>query len=899
MVNQNFVKQISGTWAKTNLRRLAKRMKKKRILLKGLEDWPDGFAFHSLLHHKIDVACCARELLNNPVIAARFKELTGAELTIQIIERVVVIIFLHDLGKVAAGFQDQIFEGASGNSGHVQAWLAALYAWKSPQRQSLFDILDAPEMEKWFCAGSVPGDENSKQNGLYTMLAVSTSHHGGRKKISVIKDYPLSELDRKSMLGIAPLDALTEIVGEMKSLFPRAWENAPPITISGTFIRWFSGLVMASDWMGSDDRQDRFPYWNGDGGAAERMTFATRRAKAMMRDIGMPTAETLGTPHPLSALRDDEGNLLKPRAVQSAILKIPVDQRLVLIEAPTGEGKTEAAVIRYLMLLLTGAVDSMYFAVPTRSAAKELFQRIKSDLAWVMPGIDSGKIIAAVGGDVDGDARAVYGDGNEIPWAAGHPARFMAAPVALGTIDQAYLGIMSVRHADLRHFLLSRSLLVIDEVHAADPFMTELTSALVDRHLKAGGHVLMMSATLGSAARHRISTRRKPSKAPSFDEAHRDFYPQIRYGIYALDKAVVTDEDSRIPTFRSKAVDLRVASFDHAIDQAKKAAAAGARILIIRSTVPDAVETQQALEAAGIKTFSIDGEGTLHHSRFAPTDRKRLDDELLKVIGKKSRVRTSGDGIVCVTTQTGEQSLDLNADLMITDPCPVDVFLQRLGRLHRHEGSRPVGYDKPLCIVLDPGNLDQYIVTEGSQIAAGRPGLGFAFVYKNLLSVKALMAWIYRYGEITVPRDNRMLVEMGTHEGALHETAVGLGDLWETHWNALYAKGAIERHIARRGILDERLSFLTHPESFVSEESLSTRLGEEPVKVPCQSFPGAFGGKVEEVHIPLRKAVEALREEQSLDVLTGIIENISENGTLVRIGKSLYSYSRLGLIEVR
>jgi CRISPR-associated endonuclease/helicase Cas3 len=776
----------------------------------------------------------------------------------------------------------------------VQAWLAALYAWKSPQRQALFDILDIPAMEQWFCSANAHGDENAKQNALYTMLAVSTSHHGGRKKINDIKDYPLSELNRRSMLGIDPLEALRDIVGEIKTLFPLAWENAPPIPVSGVFIRWVSGLVMTSDWMGSDSKRHRFPYWNDEGSALDRMAFATMRAEAMMRDIGMPTAETLGTPHPLSALRDEDGNLLEPRAVQSAILTIPTDQRLILIEAPTGEGKTEAAVIRFLMLLLAGQVDSLFFATPTRSAAEELRQRITRDLGWVMPGIDQ-KVVAARGGD----ARSVYGDGKEIPWAAGHPARFMASPAAVGTIDQAYLSVMSVRHADLRHFLLSRALLVIDEAHAADPFMTQLTAALVDRHLKAGGHVLMMSATLGSSARHRISTRGKAGKPPAFDDARREFYPQIRYGVDNLDKAVVTDDASRIKTFRSKTVDLRVASFDHAISQAKKAAAAGARVLIIRSTVADAIETQQALESEGVQTFSIDGKSTLHHSRFAPEDRRRLDDELLAVIGKKSAVRAPGNGVVCVTTQTGEQSLDLNADLLITDPCPVDVFLQRLGRLHRHEGKRPAGYEKPLCIVLDPGDLGRYIVTKGDQIAAGRPGLGFAFVYKNLLSVKALMTWIYDHGEITVPRDNRMLVELGTHEGMLHETATGLGDLWEAHWNALYTKGAKERHIARRGILDERLSFLTHPDSFVSEESLSTRLGDEPVKVSCHPFPAAFGGVVEELHIPLRKAIAALPEGKSPDDLTGIPEDVGGNETLVRVGETLYSYSRLGLVEIR
>ena len=222
--------------------------------------------------------------------------------------------------------------------------------------------------------------------------------------------------------------------------------------------------------------------------------------------------------------------------------------------------------------------------------------------------------------------------------------------------------------------------------------------------------------------------------------------------------------------------------FDATAALALEAARLGAKVLVVRNTVGCAIDTQQALErAAGPDgeglLFDVGGVLTLHHGRFAAVDRRRLDGRVEALLGRE---REAGGGRVVVGTQTLEQSLDIDADLLITDLSPVDVLLQRIGRLHRHSRSdRPHGYEAPACVVLTPDGDDL------SPLLARTPnanGLGpHGVVYEDLRTLEATRRLAAERGRWRIPEMNRELVERATHPDALAEIVRELGADWQTH----------------------------------------------------------------------------------------------------------------------
>ena len=183
----------------------------------------------------------------------------------------------------------------------------------------------------------------------------------------------------------------------------------------------------------------------------------------------------------------------------------------------------------------------------------------------------------------------------ERPWASRNPKRYLAAQIAVGTVDQAMMGALQVRNAHMRAACLARNLLVVDEVHASDAYMSVVLEALLDAHVGAGGYALLMSATLGSAARHGwLHHGKRAGDGPTLDKAIDVAYPAVSTS-NGVDDAGENDQKKTVSVETSPTMH----DFADTARRALTAARVGAKVLVVRNTVGHAVSTQQALEEFG------------------------------------------------------------------------------------------------------------------------------------------------------------------------------------------------------------------------------------------------------------------------------------------------------------
>lgn len=798
--------------------------------------------------------------------------------------RLAVLVFLHDCGKLHPGFQakgwpEGIWKGAM--HGHL-AEGAAIFLGGAAGGQ-IAENLRIVDMRDWGLGASL----------LYASLA----HHGRpfalKEGLSGWKDVP--------QIGYDPIVASAQLGHLLSRWFADAFQpGGEPLPDAPAFEHLFCGLVSLADWLGSDQRIFKFA-----GPLDEHyMEQARHRAKDAASEIGLDTArwrDSLADSDDLFSIIT-EGK--RPRPAQEEIGRWPLDDNLVILEAETGSGKTEAALWHFARLFQTGKVDSLYFALPTRAAAKQIHDRVdKASKRLFGPGGPEA-VLAVPGylksGEVEGkalpDFKVLWDDDitgerqNLARWAAENAKRYLAAMVAVGTVDQAMLAGLQVKHAHLRSAALSRSLLVIDEVHASDAYMSAVQASLLRVHLARGGHALLMSATLGCTARVKW-LKGRAGVLPSFEEACSAPYPAI-WGSGGP-SAVKSDG-------RRKSVSMTLAPSWFAQEAATRAIAAaknGAKVLVIRNTVDAAVEAFNAVREAGGSglLWHVEGQPALHHSRFATEDRALLDTAVEAALAVEEKKRST-DAVIVIGTQTLEQSLDIDADFLITDLCPVDVLLQRIGRLHRHDLLRPTGFEQPQCVVLSPAEGLAALAEPKFCNGLGAwpdPNGVLQGVYRNLHACELTRRLIVAHSEWRIPDMNRLLVESATHDEPIEALNAELGPTWEHYWNKVYGQDVAEAGSARRVVLPTHTAMIASdgtPVNFLSdEEKIRTRLGAE----------GATLRFAEPVEGPFRQMVTGitLPAHWSKDVVTDEPVAVwrDDAGTLVfKVGGRGFTYLYMG-----
>ncbi|MCY3991889.1 MAG: CRISPR-associated helicase Cas3' [Caldilineaceae bacterium] len=876
----------------------------------GKSDRQNPQRIHLLEHHLADVAACFEVLLEQPTICKRLACAGGlSDLDGTTAARLCVLAALHDIGKVNVGFQAQIWRTEDlpprrkkpPRTGHVQDLVPVLEDKDSETADWFFDALGAPEIMEW------DDDGGSTASGL---LIASLSHHGSPLNLS--DGRAANPAAWQPFGNLNPRQCVGRIVQLVRDWFPAAYERAgAPLPAAPGFQHMFLGLCTLADWLGSDERFFEFCDQPRDDYIVTARERAYRAVSAIGLDLEAQRSALSELPC-FGALFDIDG---RPNAMQQRAADLPLDEPLVIIESETGSGKTEAALWRFARMYEAGLVDGLYFALPTRSAASQIHSRVTDFVRSMFPADHFPEPILAVPGYL----RAGAVGGKQLPhyevwwddqyssadpvvkrrWAAENAKRYLAAQIAVGTVDQAMMAALQVRHAHMRAACLARNLLVVDEVHASDQYMRVILEGLLEAHIGAGGYACLMSATLGSVARQRFSApvRLAGGDGISLPEALEVRYPAITTRGAEGEKVVAVGKSGR-----GKAVQVgtlpAMEAYAAVAERGLEAARAGAKVLIVRNTVGFAVRTQQALEErAGPGEqhllFGVDGVVTLHHGRFAAGDRRRLDAAVEEQIGKS---RGPG-GRVIVGTQTLEQSLDIDADLLITDLCPMDVLLQRIGRLHRHaRDGRPADYRSPACIVLmpDDDDLSPWLTRRRDTNGLGPNG----FVYEDLRILEATARLVAEHAangtSWNIPDMNRALVERSTHPEALEEITEKMGEGWREH--AIKMEGVYigDDQTARQVIIRRDRSFYEENREVVfpdMEARIRTRLGDEGVEITLEpAAPSPFGGGETITHIPIPGHMAyGLSGDEPVSWQAG------EDGFEFRVDDRRFRYERLGL----
>lgn len=851
--------------------------------------------WHPLVAHCADVAACCEVLLERTLLGERLARLAGLERFDPVqVARLSALAAGHDLGKASLGFQFKSRADCPFTAGHVGEMLALWGASNSALLARLAAALRIETFEPW-------GD------GCELLITAAFMHHGQPREIPSKCEPWLWEARE----GMDPFEVIAELRESIERWFPLAFGTGgrPFDRVSPDFQHAFMGLVTLADWLGSDTRF--FPYQK-ETDEADRMPFARKQAIHACTALGLDTRDAraqLGDA-PLTFARVSEH---PPRAAQQAVLDLPAGSGagLEILEAETGSGKTEAALMRYLKLFQAGVVDGMYFALPTRTAATQIYERVVSARERAFPGHGNPPpVILAVPGYLSVDAQegtrlapfeTLWPDGDfqYRGWAAENSKRYLAGAIAVGTIDQVLFAALALPHAHMRTVALLRQLLVVDEVHASDLYMERIFEAVLKRHLKSGGRAFLMSATLGAEAREKYLAwgTGKPYRKPSVEEARAMAYPLLSQADAGRDPLRVTVSHPGNPKTTRVRFEPWIARPAAIAEEALACARLGARVLILRNTVADARETQMALEraahAAGADAlcFTCEDLQAVHHARFARVDRLVLDRAVEKRFGKAAPAE---GGVVAVATQTVQQSLDLDADVLLTDLCPMDVLLQRVGRLHRHaerNPQRPPAFREPApLILLTPESRELGRLLRSNGEARGEHGLGS--VYESLFILEATWRALESHRTFTIPQDARVLVESSLHSMVLAEVLLDSRDeRWRAHANVLSGTEIAEKQAAGINLASWK-GYLDEPGSLFPRGmgAISSRLGEADRHV---AFPmplkSPFGQDVTEMTIPAHM-VRDLPFDLEFETARKI-----EGGFEFTASGKIFRYDRLGL----
>lgn len=603
----------------------------------------------------------------------------------------VILSAVHDAGKISPGFQKKICSKLAGKSSNGLETDHALIG-EAAIREYLDEFLDSS------AAGEIVGIhhgewKNKKPNRCGTFGGDSWAG----ERLKFIKDF-------EKQFGTLPknneLDVLNRAI--------------------------LAGFVCIADWIASDEK-----YFPASGLPDDSNLEEISRNAVLLCGFSRPKLKT--------GLSFEDIFEVSPYSSQEKFIESINGSGLYILEAATGSGKTEAALFAAYKLISEGHNNGFYFGLPTKLTSDRIHSRVQdfvNKICEVRVPVMLSHGSAWLNDEV---MKIIESGGNEMSpggsWFCPRK-RTLLAPFGVGTIDQALFAVMNVKHYFVRAFGLAGKVIILDEVHSYDIYTGTILDKLAEFARKAGCSVIILSATL---TRERKKTFFHSSSFPETDH-----YPLITVE-NASGMKTETAEDAR-----TKHVGISFMSRDEigkVAEEAVRRAESGQSVLWICNTVAGAQSSYKLLNSMK-KDKSFDA--GLLHSRFLVGRRRELEDKWMERLGKTAK--RSG-GSVLVATQVVEQSVDIDADYMISELAPSDMLIQRIGRLWRHpREDRPA--KNPECLIISEnlksaGNEEELINLLGENNSK---------VYAPYVLWKTWRVW-ENIKSIQMPADIRKILE--------------------------------------------------------------------------------------------------------------------------------------------
>ena len=602
---------------------------------------------------------------------------------------------VHDVGKACLTFQIQLER-----RGGYEHLVSALADAGIPLRMSGLEK-GRDKMPHGVCSGVLIAnwlmDQGFDRSTAEWLASAADAHHGVPSSVgerdhieTILSIYSREWQELHSEL----LDSMADATGIRPALEELKVDSKPDAAV----MQLLTGLVVIADWIASNP--DAFPMVVA-GSQEDRIRAGMQatdltgpwRGKVVEGDVDKQYQSSFGWPE-----------FYRARSVQAAMVEAAKEitgPALIILEAETGVGKTEAALAAAHVIANATDAQGIYFAAPTMATANGLLERT---IEWAKNTTDSGAVSSLYLAHSKNQLAQPYQElrfrgigeddaaGENVvasSWMSGR-RRGLLSNVVVGTVDQVLMMALRQRYSMLRHVALAGKIIIFDEVHAYDTYTSDYLETTLEWLAEYGVTVIMMSATLPPERRNALV---KAFSGQDITEPS-NAYPLITVASESGQRSVAPEPS---PTNLEATIEVLDDSLDALQQRIGDVLVDGGVALVICNTIARAQETYSAFKQ------SYPDEVELHHAGFMAWERSEKEDRLRAELGPDTH-RGAGrpNRKIVVATQVAEQSLDIDADVLVTDIAPMDLMIQRIGRLHRHdrpETDRPQQVREPKVFV--------------------------------------------------------------------------------------------------------------------------------------------------------------------------------------------------------